>query len=153
MQPAFSNNLISSLMNIWYFNRIGYGLCGVCGPMVRISFWKRFVLPTSIGDLKIMLLFSHSSKEDRPSLAFCGMWASCKTIEWFVLVCSGRKLHSGSMHGNSIGLFHVSAVPSVVHEMLLTLKSSMSIGCKLPVMVFLRMWTMLCSVLCRDYLQ
>ena len=33
------------------------------------------------------------------------------------------------MHGNSIGLLVVLAVPSVVHEILLTLSSAASTGC------------------------
>ena len=120
MQPAFSNNLISSLMNFGYFNRIGYGLHTMGAPAFWISIWKRFGLPTSVGDLEMMPLCSPSSKEDSQSLASCGMWAPFKTIECFVSLYSGWKLDSGGIHDNSIGLFVVSAVPFVVHKKLLT---------------------------------
>ena len=36
------------------------------------------------------------------------------------MLCSTLKLDSGTFHGTSVRLFFVSAVPSVVHEMLLT---------------------------------
>ena len=76
-------------------------------------------------------------------------FGTCKTIECFVLLCSGWKLDSGNIVGNSVGLLAVSAVPSVVQEMLLTSKSSISIGCKFPMTVFLGMLTVSCSVLSR----
>ena len=38
-------------------------LHAMCSPMVGISIWKRFFLPTSICDLEMMLLYSPSSKE------------------------------------------------------------------------------------------
>ena len=53
------------------------------------------------------------------------------------MLCSGWKLDSGGIPGSSAGLFVVSPVPSVVHKMLLTSKSSISICCKFPMMVFL----------------
>ena len=70
VQPAFSNNLISSSTN-FLINRIRYGLHATGGPAVGISIWKRLILPTSVGDLEMMLLYSSSSKEDSPSLASC----------------------------------------------------------------------------------
>ena len=45
-----------------------------------------------------------------------------------MLLCFGWKLDSGGIHGHSTGLCVVSGVPSLVHEMLLTSISSISIG-------------------------
>ena len=56
------------------------------------------------------------------------------------------------MHGNSAGLF-VVVVTSVVPEMLLILKCVTSMGCNLPVMVFLGNCTVLFSVLSRGIPQ
>ena len=36
MHPAFSNNLISSSRNLWYFDGIGYGFHDIGGPAVEI---------------------------------------------------------------------------------------------------------------------
>ena len=42
-------------------------------------------------------------------------------------------LDSGGIHGSSVELFVLSAVPSLVLEMLPTSVSSISIGCNFPV--------------------
>ena len=78
-----------------------------------------------------------TSNKDIPYLASHGIWAPFKTIECFVFLCSGWKLHSGGMLDSSLGLFVVSAAPFVVHKVWLTSNSSISIGCKFPMMVFL----------------
>ena len=90
-----------------------------------------------------MLLYSHSSKEARLCLASYSMWVSFKTIECLLLLCSGWKLDSGGMYGSSVDLFVVLSVPSLVHEMLLILRSATSICCNLPMRAFLGMWTVL----------
>ena len=120
MQPAFSNNLISSLMDCWYFSRIGYDLHAKGDPEVRMSTWKRFVLPTSLGYFEIKLLLSPSSNENSLSLASCDIWGSHKTIECLVLLCSGWRPDSDGKLGHSTGLSVVSAVPFLVHVILLT---------------------------------
>ena len=77
LQPAFSNNCISLLLNFWYLKRIGYGLHAISGPVVGISILNMLVLSTSVEDLDIMLSNSFSSKEESLSLAPCGICVSC----------------------------------------------------------------------------
>ena len=54
MEPAFSNNHISSSMNFWYLGWMEYGLCTIVGPMVVISITNRLVLLTYVEDLDFL---------------------------------------------------------------------------------------------------
>ena len=92
MQPAFSNSHVFLSMKFWYLRGMGFGLHAFGGPMVGISISNRLVLSTSMEDLDMMLSNYFSSKEERLSLASCGMCAFCNiTMCLLKLLCSGLK--------------------------------------------------------------
>ena len=140
MQPAFTNNHISSSMNFWYLWGMAYGLCTIDGPVVGTFISNRLVLLTSVEDLNMMLSNSFSSKAESLALATCGICAPSNTPIAFLNYCAlVGNLILVVWLGVNVGLFlKLSCNFSVlVHDILPRSVLSISIGFNIPNMVAL----------------
>ena len=111
----------------------------MCGPVVRVSISNGLILPTSMDDLDTMILNSFSNNEESLSLASCGICAYCRIIDCFELFCSGWKFDSSCTVGSFCWTIEASEFSVLVHEMLLSSISLISIACNVPIMVVLGM--------------
>ena len=83
---------------------MGYGSHVIGGPVIGISISNRLLLPTSVGDLDMMLSNSFSSKEKSLSLASCETCVSFNVIDClFELLCSSWTFDTGGIVGSSDG--------------------------------------------------